>query len=49
MADLNKKALVEKIAEEKGLTKKVSTEIVDLIVEEMTETLKKGDKVDLPG
>ncbi len=49
MADLNKKALVEKIAEEKGLTKKVSTEIVDLIVGEMTETLKKGDKVDLPG
>ena len=49
MADLNKKALVEKIAEEKDLTKKAATEIVDLSVDEMTKTLKKGGKVDLPG
>ena len=49
MADLNKKALVELIAEKQGLTKKAATEIIDLILEESTKTLKKGGKVDLSG
>lgn len=49
MADLNKKVLVEKIAEKQGLTKKVATEIVDEILDEMTAALKNGDKVDLSG
>ncbi|MDO4500127.1 MAG: HU family DNA-binding protein [Erysipelotrichaceae bacterium] len=49
MADLNKKALVELVAESQGLTKKASTEIVDSIIEAMTNTLKDGGEVDLPG
>lgn len=48
MADLNKKALVELVAEKQGLTKKASTEIYDLVVEEVTKTLKKGGVVDVP-
>ena len=47
--DINKKALVELIAEKEGLTKKQSGAIVDLLVEETTKTLKKGGKVDIPG
>ncbi|MBR0461378.1 MAG: HU family DNA-binding protein [Erysipelotrichaceae bacterium] len=49
MADLNKKALVELIAEKEGLTKKVATEILDVLVDEITKALKNGEKVDLPG
>ena len=49
MADLNKKALAEIIAEKEGLTKKVATEIIDVMFEEITKTLKNGEKVDIPG
>lgn len=49
MADLNKKALIEIIAEKKGYTKKEAGEVVELIVETMVETLKNGDTIDLPG
>ncbi len=49
MADLNKKSLIELVAEKQGLTKKAATEIYDLVVEEMTKTLKKGGTVDVPG
>ncbi len=49
MAVLNKKALVETIAEEKGYTKKEAGELVDLIIDTMVSTLKEGETVDLPG
>lgn len=49
MADLNKKALAETIAEEQGLTKKAASEVVDLVLDEMTKALKKGNTVDLSG
>lgn len=49
MADLNKKALVEIIAEKQDLTKKAATEIIDLIIDETVKTLKKGGKVDISG
>ena len=49
MADLNKKALIEIIAEEKGYTKKEAGEIVELVIDTMVGTLQKGDTVDLPG
>lgn len=49
MADLNKKALIEIIAEEKGCTKKEAGEIVELVIDTMVGTLQKGDTVDLPG
>ncbi len=49
MADLNKKALIETIADEKGYTKKEAGELVDLIIDTMVATLKKGGTVDLPG
>ena len=48
MAELYKKALVELVAEKQGLTKKAATEIYDLVVAEMTKTLKKGGTVDVP-
>lgn len=49
MADLNKKLLAEKIAENYDLTKKVSLEIVNTVFDTMTETLKEGNKVDISG
>lgn len=49
MADLNKKALVELIAEKEGLTKKAATEIFDLLIESSIKTLKKGGNVDISG
>ncbi len=49
MADLNKKALIEKVAEKNELTKKAAGEVIDTIIDEMVEALKSGDKVDLPG
>ena len=49
MADLNKKALIEKVAEKNELTKKAAGEVIDTIIDEMVEALKGGDKVDLPG
>lgn len=49
MSDLNKKALVELVAEKEGLTKKAATEIFDFVVEQITECLKEGGKVDITG
>ena len=46
---MNKADLVNSIAESTGLTKSKSTEVVDTIVESITKTLKKGDKVTLVG
>ena len=49
MTDLNKKSLIELIAEKEGLTKKAATEVLDLIINETTKTLKRGGKVDISG
>ncbi len=49
MADLNKKALAELLAEKEGLTKKVALEIIDVMFDEFTKTLQNGGKVDIPG
>ena len=46
---LNKKVLTEKVAEATGLTKKASKETVDLVFDEMTKALKKGNPVDISG
>ena len=50
MADvLNKKALVDIIAEETGVTKKAATETIELVFDTISNTLKNGGKVDIPG
>ena len=50
MADLNKKALAEKLVEAGYVgTKKAATEIVDALFEEMTNTLSEGNTVDIYG
>lgn len=46
---MNKAELVEAIANETGLTKAKSGEVVASIINTITETLKKGDKVSLVG
>lgn len=50
MADvLNKKALVDVIAEETDVTKKSAAATVDLVFDTIANTLKNGGKVDIPG
>ena len=49
MTAINKKVLAEIIAEEHDLTKKEATSIIDLVFDTITETLKKGDKVEITG
>ncbi len=46
---LNKKALAEIVAEKTGLTKKDSVETLDVVFNAITESLKKGTKVDING
>ena len=46
---LNKKALVDIVANQMGMTKKAAGETVDLIFDEITSTLKDGGKVDISG
>ena len=46
---MNKTELVEAIANETGLTKAKSSEVISTIVNTITETLKKGEKVSLTG
>lgn len=41
---LNKKALVDVVANQMGMTKKAAGETVDLIFDEITSTLKDGGK-----
>lgn len=49
MEILNKKEIAELVADKHNLTKKEASEIIDLIFETMTETLKKGNRVDISG
>ena len=46
---MNKGGLVEKIASEVGLTKRVSREAIDVITSVITDALARGDKVTLVG
>lgn len=46
---LNKKALVEVVAEKLEITKKDATVAVDTVFEEITNTLAKEGKVDISG
>lgn len=46
---LNKKALVEIVAEKCGITKKNAAVAVDTVFEEITKTLAEGGKVDVAG
>lgn len=46
---LNKKALVEVIADQSDLTKKDASKYVDLVFSTITETLANGGKVDITG
>ncbi len=46
---MNKGDLVDAIAKATGLTKAASAEALDATLEAVTNTLKKGDKVTLPG
>lgn len=47
--DLNKKALVEIVAEKLEMTKKDATAAVDAIVETITAELANGSKIDISG
>lgn len=46
---LNKKALVDIVAEQTGVTKKSATETVELVFNTIANTLQNGGKVDIPG
>ncbi|AQS57101.1 MAG: HU family DNA-binding protein [Novibacillus thermophilus] len=46
---MNKTELVEKVAEKRGLTKKDATQVVDAVLETISEALKNGEKVSLIG
>lgn len=45
----NKKALADALAIRLDVTKKDATEIIDVVLEEMKDELKKGNKVDIAG
>ena len=49
MESLNKKALVELVAQKTGNTKKDTTDLVDHVFEEIANALKEGAKVDIAG
>ena len=49
MENLNKKTLVEVISDKTRKKKKSATEVVDLVLETVADTLKDGGKVDLSG
>ena len=46
---LTKKELVEVVAAKLEMTKKDATEVVSVVFDEMTNTLKKGGDVDIAG
>ena len=46
---MNKNALIAAVAEKKGLTKKESKEVVELIFDIMADALKSGDNVQIVG
>ena len=46
---LNKKSIAELVAEQHNLTKKEAAEIVDLVFDTVSGTLKDGGRVDISG
>ena len=46
---MNKKNLVDVVADAQGLTKKQSGEVVDLVFDTVKKALSKGEKVDIAG
>ena len=46
---MNKSELINRLAEEKGFPLSTSKEIVDTIFDDMTQSLIKGDRVEIPG
>lgn len=46
---MNKSELVNSIAEKSGLNKKNSEQALDALIESISETLSKGDKITLVG
>lgn len=46
---MNKTELTDKVAEKVGISKADAKNTVDALLETVTETLKSGDKVSLPG
>ena len=46
---MNKADLIDKIAEDAGISKKDATAAIDSFTDAVTKTLKKGDKVTLVG
>jgi len=46
---MNKSELIEKVAERVNLPRKKAEEVVDLIFDSMSQTLVKGDRVEIRG
>lgn len=46
---LNKKSIAELVAEKHNLTKKEAAEIIDLVFDTVSGTLKDGGRVDISG
>jgi integration host factor subunit beta len=46
---LNKSELVEKLAERAKITKKRAEQVVNLVFEQMTEALRRGDRIEIRG
>lgn len=49
METTNKKALIDALAEETGMTKKDAGEALEFVFNTITTELKKGNKVDISG
>jgi integration host factor subunit beta len=46
---MNKSELVEKLAERAKITKKRAEQVVNLVFEQMTEALRRGDRIEIRG
>jgi integration host factor subunit beta len=46
---MNKSELINRLAEEKGFSLSTAREIVDMVFEDMTQALIKGDRVEIRG
>jgi integration host factor subunit beta len=46
---MNKSELVEKLAERGKITKKRAEQVVNLVFEQMTEALRRGDRIEIRG
>ena len=46
---MNKSELVEKLAERAKITKKRAEQVVNLVFEQMTEALQRGDRIEIRG